>query len=102
MNDPLICSSLVPYDLPTKNPHVILATTQKGGHLAWCVSFLLFFLFLTFLVRFFVVLVIFRCEGTLWPNTKSWIDRVGAEFLAAALRVVQQQTLAPASDGSKS
>lgn len=37
MNDPLICSSLIPYDLPAKNHNVILATTGKGGHLAWCV-----------------------------------------------------------------
>lgn len=36
MNDPLICSSLIPYDLPTKNHNIILATTGKGGHLAWC------------------------------------------------------------------
>src|SRR4051812_38844182 len=37
IHDPLICASLIPYDLPAKNPNIMIVTTSKGGHIAWCV-----------------------------------------------------------------
>jgi len=41
LDDPLVPPSLIPSHIPLQNEHVILATTQYGGHLGWAQGFLL-------------------------------------------------------------
>lgn len=35
LDDPIANASCIPYQLIERNPNIVLATTDKGGHLGW-------------------------------------------------------------------
>jgi len=65
LDDPIVDPTLVPFHLPQDNHNLILVTTEKGGHLAWC-------------------------EGLFRPNGH-WHERLALEFVEALLANVSRK-----------
>ena len=72
MDDPLVDSSLIPFDLPQQNEHIILVTTEKGGHLGWG-------------------------EGRGLHPTSHWHERLAIQFIGATFALHHQQAQALAN-----